>query len=56
MPRHHWHGGDSHLVSTGDLLDRGPGSREVLDLLMRLEPEAQKAGEQCMSSSAITKS
>jgi hypothetical protein len=41
---HHWHGGDSHLVSTGDLLDRGPGSREVLDLLMRLEPEAQKAG------------
>ncbi len=40
----HWRGGESHLVSLGDLIDRGPGSREVLDLLMRLEPEAQKAG------------
>lgn len=40
----HWRGGESHLVSLGDLIDRGPGSRQVLDLLMRLEPEAQKAG------------
>ena len=40
----HWRGGESHLVSTGDLIDRGPGSRQVLDLLMRLEQEAQKAG------------
>jgi hypothetical protein len=40
----HWRAGTTHLVSTGDLLDRGPGSREVLDLLMRLEGEAREAG------------
>ncbi len=39
-----WSGGATHLVSLGDLLDRGPDSRDVLDLLMRLETEAQKAG------------
>lgn len=39
-----WRGGETHLVSLGDLLDRGPGSREVLDLLMRLEREARDAG------------
>lgn len=40
----HWRGGATHLVSLGDLLDRGPDSREVLDLLMRLELEAREAG------------
>jgi hypothetical protein len=40
----HWHGGGTQLVSTGDLLDRGPDARKVLDLLMRLEQEAPKAG------------
>jgi hypothetical protein len=40
----HWRAGNTHLVSTGDLLDRGPGSRQVLDLLMRLEGEAREAG------------
>ena len=40
----HWRGGDTHLVSLGDLLDRGPDSRKVLDLLMRLELEARDAG------------
>jgi len=40
----HWQGGDAHLVSLGDLLDRGPDSRKVLDLLMRLELEARDAG------------
>ncbi|MGQ0384223.1 MAG: metallophosphoesterase [Gammaproteobacteria bacterium] len=39
-----WRGGTTHLVSLGDLLDRGPASRRVLDLLMRLEGEAQEAG------------
>ena len=39
-----WRGGTTHLVSTGDLLDRGPASRKVLDLLMRLEAEARQAG------------
>lgn len=40
----HWRGGATHLVSLGDLLDRGPDSRRVLDLLMRLEGEAREAG------------
>lgn len=40
----HWRAGDTHLVSLGDLVDRGPGSRQVLDLLMRLETEARAAG------------
>jgi hypothetical protein len=40
----HWQAGNTHLVSTGDLVDRGAGSRKVLDLLMRLESEAQAAG------------
>ncbi|MDX2427731.1 MAG: metallophosphoesterase [Xanthomonadales bacterium] len=41
-----WVGGDTHLVITGDLLDRGPGSRKVMDLIMRLEREAPRAGGQ----------
>jgi Calcineurin-like phosphoesterase len=40
----HWAAGTAHVVSTGDLMDRGPGSRKVLDLLMRLQTEAQSAG------------
>ncbi len=40
----HWIGGRAHLVQTGDLLDRGTRTREVLDLMMRLEKEAKKAG------------
>ncbi len=39
-----WRAGTTHLVSLGDLLDRGPDSRKVLDLLMRLESEARDAG------------
>jgi hypothetical protein len=35
-----WAGGESRLVVTGDLLDRGPASRQAMDLLMRLETEA----------------
>ena len=41
-----WSGGDTHLVITGDLLDRGPGSRQIMDLIMRLEREAVRAGGQ----------
>lgn len=39
-----WAAGDTHLVFTGDLLDRGPDSRRVMDLVMRLEQEAVLAG------------
>ena len=39
-----WTGGNAHLVIVGDLLDRGPRSRDALDLLMRLETEAAAAG------------
>lgn len=39
-----WSGGSTHLVSLGDLLDRGPESRQVMDLLIRLQQEADEAG------------
>ena len=40
----HWSGGGTHLVSLGDLLDRGDYGRQVMDLMMRLGPEASAAG------------
>ena len=39
-----WTGGTTQLVSLGDLLDRGPDSRAVMDLLMKLEDQAAAAG------------
>jgi calcineurin-like phosphoesterase family protein len=39
-----WSGGRATLVVVGDVLDRGSGSRRVLELLMRLEREAGAAG------------
>ena len=42
----HWAAGRTQLVSLGDLLDRGAESRRVMDLLMRLQSEAQAAGGQ----------
>ena len=39
-----WIGGDSQLVTLGDHFDRGPDSRSILDLLIKLEKEARKAG------------
>ncbi len=39
-----WIGGAAHAVSLGDLLDRGPDARAVLDLVIRLQNEAQAAG------------
>lgn len=41
-----WVAGDDHLVIVGDILDRGPDSRETMDLLMRLEQQADEAGGQ----------
>lgn len=40
----HWSGGRAHLVQTGDVVDRGPDSRQALDLIRRLETEAPRAG------------
>jgi hypothetical protein len=39
-----WSGGTARLVQTGDILDRGTNGREAIDLLMRLEGEARRAG------------
>ncbi len=39
-----WIGGSTTLIQQGDLLDRGLHVREVMDLLMRLQHEAPKAG------------
>ena len=41
-----WSGGKTHFVQTGDILDRGTETRPVMELLMRLEGEARKAGGQ----------
>jgi hypothetical protein len=40
----HWIGGKTHFVQTGDIMDRGDRAKEILDLLMRLEKEAEAAG------------
>lgn len=39
-----WSGGRTHLVSIGDLLDRGDHGRQVMDLMMRLQQEAAAVG------------
>ena len=39
-----WVGGKTHMVQTGDVVDRGPDSRAVMDLLMKLEKQAAAAG------------
>jgi len=39
-----WIAGKTHLVQMGDMLDRGPDSRKVMDLLISLEKQAAKAG------------
>lgn len=42
--QNHWTGGSAIFVQTGDLIDRGPKSRDVMDMMMRLEEEASKVG------------
>ena len=47
--QNHWIGGKSTFVQTGDLLDRGPKPRDVMDLMMALEKEAAQAGGRVVS-------
>ncbi len=39
-----WIGGKTHLVQVGDVLDRGPDSRAIMDLIMVLEQQASLQG------------
>lgn len=39
-----WIGKDTHLVQIGDVLDRGDRAKDIFDLLIRLESEAEAAG------------
>jgi hypothetical protein len=40
----HWAAEKTHLVQTGDIMDRYNYAKKILDLLMRLEKEAEVAG------------
>ncbi len=40
----HWIGGQTMLVQTGDILDRGDDEVEIIALLEKLQPEATAAG------------
>lgn len=42
--RGNWIGGEAHLVQLGDVPDRGPNSRAIMDHLKRLERQARRAG------------
>ena len=49
-----WTGGKKELVQTGDIFDRGPGSRAAVELLMKLEGEAKKAGGEATTVEGTT--
>jgi hypothetical protein len=44
-----WIGGNSVLVQTGDVVDRGPDSLKILDDLMRLQKQASDQGGQVVA-------
>ena len=39
-----WSGGQTHLVQTGDITDRGADSRKIIDHLVKLAKQAKKKG------------
>ena len=45
----HWSAAKTTFVQVGDLLDRGPKPREVMNLMMTLEKEATQAGGRVVS-------
>jgi hypothetical protein len=40
----HWTGGNTTFLQLGDLIDRGPKPRQVLDLMLSLDEQSAKAG------------
>jgi len=42
--QNNWSGGSAHFVSLGDILDRGPATKKVVDLFMKLQLQAEQAG------------
>jgi hypothetical protein len=47
--QNHWAGGKATFVQVGDMIDRGPKPREVMELMMSLEKEAAQAGGRVVS-------
>jgi Calcineurin-like phosphoesterase len=47
--QNHWAGGKATFVQVGDMIDRGPKPREVMDLMMSLDKEAAQAGGRIVS-------
>lgn len=45
----HWTGGKGTFLQLGDLIDRGPKPREVLDLMLSLDDQSAKAGGRVVS-------
>jgi hypothetical protein len=47
--QNHWAGGKATFVQVGDMIDRGPKPREVINLMISLEKEAAQAGGRVVS-------